>query len=740
MVSLAFVGCGQVGPVDDRDPGPFAPLAVPTDTPRAGDVDPFLGTANQAHTFPGPVMPWGMASPSPHTSVRNVTTFFSEGPANAGYLSGAPTIHGFGQTHLSGTGCPDLGAPVIAPTVGDVLTGFNDYGSAYENEHAHAGYYATTLTDAAVHVELTATPRVGLTRLWFPNRDGDANVLVDVGRALSFRRGAGSVHVVSPRELEGTVDLGFFCGNNNRPRLHFVVRFDHDAIETGTWTRGMSSEAPDAAGHAGGFFRFDTRRGEPVLVAVALSWVSADNARENLDAEVGVLDGSSFEEAHTAATQSWQETLERIRVEGDESARRRFTTALYHALLLPNVASDVNGEFLRADGDIGRSDDERYTVFSMWDTYRTLHPLLCLVYPERQTSMMRSLVALTEELGEAPKWELISEEVNMMVGDPLAIVAADSHARGIRDFDIEGLYAQLADDARNPEHRPGLAGYLELGYVPMEDAPDVWGPVSTTLEYALADASLARLATELGHAEDAAEFLARSTSYTALFDAATGLLRPKHADGSFLDPFDPDALEGSAIQDGAGGPGYVEGSAWTYAFMVPHDIEGLVTLYGGETPFLAQLTELFDTDRFVLWNEPYMAYPYFFARFDGGRAQTERIVRESMARYFTDGPAGLPGNDDTGTLSAWFVFSAMGLYPDLPGVARYTLGSPLFDRVEITRGPDAPPFVIVATDNAPENVYVTSRVLDGVPVETPFLQHADIADGGTLTLRMSSTP
>ncbi len=740
IVVLALLGsCETSIPFEDRDPGIFEPLHVPPGASRAGDVDPFIGTANHGHTFPGPVHPWGMASPSPHTSVRDVATFFSQGPANAGYLSGEPKIHGFGLTHLSGTGCPDLGAPVIVPTVGPIRHRFDDYGSTYESEHAHAGYYATTLIDAAVHVELTATPRVGLFRFWFPNREQDANILIDVGQSLSFRRGAGEVRIVSEREIEGSVELGLFCGQQNQPTIHFVARFDHDAVESGTWVRNSTREATEARGFAGAFARFDTERGTPVHVAVGLSWVSIDNARNNLEREVGDLTRAKFDELHEIAAQRWHDTLDRIRVEGpDAGARTRFTTALYHALVSPSISSDVNGEYRRADDTVGQSEDERYTIFSMWDTFRTVHPLLSLVYPETQLAMLRTLTALTEEMGAPPKWELISEEVNMMVGDPLAIIVADSMARGIRDFDLESLYPYLARSASDPAHRPGLSSYLELGYVPMEEATEVWGPVSTTLEYALADDALARLATELGRTEEAEEFRTRSRSYRTLFDPATGLFRPRQADGSFTEPFDPDALEGSAIQRGAGGPGFVEGSAWTYAFFAPHDIEGLAELHGGENDLFTHLESFFDTGRFVMWNEPDMSYPYLFAHLPNGARRTQEIVRDAMDRHYVDGPAGLPGNDDTGTLSAWYVFSAMGFYPDIPGVARYALGSPMFERIEIAVGPesDSPRFVIVAQGNSPEKVHYSEATLDGAPLETPFLDHADMVDGGVLTLTM----
>ncbi|MBI5487488.1 MAG: glycoside hydrolase family 92 protein [Deltaproteobacteria bacterium] len=724
-------------------PGPaprrYRPLEPPTDAPLAALVDPFVGTANDGQTLPGAVVPWGMASPSPHTTLRDPFTFL-DGPANAGYLHGEPLIRGFGQTHLSGVGCPDLGAPVLVPIVGST-PGFTEdtYASAYTGEHAHAGYYAVSLTGPGVDVELTATSRVGLQRFWFPDRD-DAAVLIDVGRSLSWRTNAGRIRVVSTTEAEGSVELGLFCARPNHPVLHFVVRFDHPAFWAGTFTSESFSGATDAEGDAGAFFRFRARAGDPLVAAVGLSWVGVDGARAALDREVGAR---SFDELHDDAGRAWQAVLERVRVRGDETSTRRFTTALYHALLHPSLASDVGGDYPLGGGAVGHlATGDRYTVFSMWDTYRTVHPLLTLLYPERQAEMLRTLESLTAATGAPPRWELIGEDVDMMVGDPLAIVVADSWTKGLAGVELDALYLRLAAAARDPTHRAGLVSYETLGYVPMEESSDVWGPVSTTLEYALADSALAALAGAAGRSGEATEFAARAQSWRSLFDPATGLLRPRNADGSWFEPFDPDALDGSSFQPRSGGPGYVEGSAWQYAFFVPHDIPGLVALHG-EAAFVSRLQAIFDSGRFAMWNEPDLADPYLFDYVPGNAFRTQLAVRDAMGRFFGDGPAGLPGNDDAGTLSAWYVFSAMGFYPDAPGSSRYALGSPLFDRIELDLSPAAPgsrTFVVDALGNGPDRPYVASAELNDVPLTEPFLEHGDIVAGGVLTLHMSATP
>jgi predicted alpha-1,2-mannosidase len=736
-LALALGACSPAEPNQGFAP-PIA--SAPADAPLAGLVDPFVGTANAGETFPGPQVPWGMASPSPHTTLTDPITFLQGTRSSSGYLHGEPRIYGFGQTHLSGVGCPDLGAPVVVPTVGEIATSPEGYGSAYADEAAHAGYYHVTLTDPGVTAELTASARVGVHRFWYPDRSGDANVLFDVGRSLSWRQGRGTVRLISDRELEGSVGVGLFCAQANAATVYFVARFDRPAVARGTWAGGAPSDASEATGRAGAFYRFATASGEPLGLVLGLSFVSTANARANLEAEVGA---KSFDDLHADAARTWQAALGRIRIEGGSAAERsRFYTALYHALLQPFVASDVDGDYPTAAGSGHDASHPRYSVFSLWDSYRTVHPLLALVYPAEQLDMLRSLAGIARELGAPPKWELLGSEVNMMVGDPLPIVIADSLGKGLSDFDAQGLYAQMLAASTEPAHRPGVTDYLALGYVPMEQAAQVWGPVSTTLEYALADASLARLAAALGHDADVAALELRAHSYASLYDPGCGLLRPRWADGSWLEPFDPDATSGSKGMPETGGPGYVEGTAWSYACFVPHDTPGLIALHG-TGPFTSFLQRLFDSDRFAMWNEPDLAYPYLFQYLGSEHARTEREVRAAMTRFFTDGPAGLPGNDDVGTLSAWYVLSAMGIYPDAPGVPRYALGSPLFERVEIALSPAAYPggsFVIEAAGNGPNRPYVTAATLDGTPLGEPFVSHEAVVAGRVLTLQMGETP
>jgi predicted alpha-1,2-mannosidase len=722
-----LVSCTESSSVRYEVPAP------PSEAPLAAEVNPFIGTAADGQTFPGAMVPWGMASPSPHTTLTTASDAVDGLFVNSGYQYGAPTMRGFGVTHLSGVGCPDLGLPVVAPVSGVPPSGVDDYVATYRNEVAHAGYYAVELGERGMIAEMTATPRTGVFRFWFPPGE-PAHIVVDPARGVSWKRNEAEFpEPLTSDEIVGSAGYGGFCAISNGNRLHFVARVDRPADLVGF---------VDPTGLPGGrmaTWTYETAPTEPVTLWVGLSWVSAEQARANLDAEQ-----LRFEQARDAAAIAWQQRLGRIEVDGGNQAdRTRFYTALYHALIHPSIVHDVSGSYPRfSRGEVGQAGDEaRYTVFSLWDTYRTLHPLLTLLYPETQLAILQSMQDMLLGADVPPKWELLGEEVQMMVGDPAAIVFADSLAKGLTDFDAELVYPVLRDAADSPQHRPGSDEYLGGGFVPMEVANTVWGPVSTTLEYALADWSLAELARALGRGEDVDPLLQRASSYAEFYDAETGTLRPKNRDGSFLEPFDPDAIEGS-FPLRLGGPGYVEGTAWHYAFFVPHDMPGLIALHG-EPSFLERLQWVFDTDRFVMWNEPDMGYPYLFTFVDGEAHRTQFEVRSAMERYFDTGADGLPGNDDAGALSAWFVFSAMGFYPLTPGLPEYRLGSPLFERITLHLSEAhhaGETFVIEAVGNDAQNVFISEASLDGQPLSTSALSHAAIATGGVLRLQMASTP
>jgi len=675
------------------------------------------------------------AEPAEPARPHDLTT--SPTLSGAGYVDGDPTIHGFGMTHLSGVGCPELGAPVIAATSGALSTDFEGYGARFSDERAWAGYYGVELADARgaanVRAELTAARRAAVVRL-FSRRDG-LNVIVDAARPLAWGGGAGRVRVVSRRELEGEVQTGAFCAQRNRQTVYFVVRADADSDGAGTIRDDVASAEAEASGWVGGWLKFPS--GRAVELAVGVSYVSVDGARANLEAE---LAGRRFDDVRRAAEEEWEATLGRVRVDGGTDAERRtFYTALYHALLHPSVASDADGSYRTFGGERAVAVDaahERHHVFSLWDTYRTVHPLLALAYPTEQRAFARSLLAMTVEAGAPPMWELAGSEVQMMVGDPAAIVLADSAAKGALPDDADGralaaqafplMVAAASDDA----HRPGGASYRTLGYVPIEESDRVWGPVSTTLEYALADFALGRLGASLGVAVDPA-LATRAGSWRALVDPETALFRPRRRDGSFVAPFDPDALEGSRTQPRGGGPGFVEGTAWHYAFFAPHAhaLAEHAAATGGLAAWVARLQAFFDNRKFAVWNEPDLAFPWHFTHVEGEGWRSGPIVSATRAAAFTDGRDGLPGNDDAGTMSAWYVLAALGLFPDVPGTDEYAIGPPLFDRATLAL--DRGTLVIEASRAGTDRVTVAGATLDGRSLGQR-VRHADLARGGTL--------
>lgn len=407
---------------------------------------------------------------------------------------------------------------------------------------------------------------------------------------------------------------------------------------------------------------------------------------------------------------------------------------MYHALIHPNLLSDVNGEYplMERSGEVGLADGDRYTVFSLWDTYRNVHQLLTLVYPERQVEMVRSMIDIYREWGWMPRWELYGRETFTMEGDPAIPVIVDTWMKGLRDFDIATAYEGFCKSASTPGAqnalRPDVDPYIERGYIPLGlYAQDLAGDVSVShaLEYYVADAALARLADSLGHRDDARTFRERSLGYRHYYCPEFGTLRPINMDGTFLTPFDPKAGENFSAA-----PGFHEGSAWNYTFYVPHDVEGLARLMGGRKRFVEKLQMVFDEGLYDPANEPDIAYPYLFSRFAGEEWRTQRETRRLLAEHFTVEADGIPGNDDTGTMSAWAVFTMLGLYPDCPGDPSYTLTVPTFDRAEI----DTPQGVLVIERHG--EGYIDRMTLGGRPLKRYRISHDELLRGRTLSFEL----
>ena len=709
-------------------------------------VNPLIGTSNYGATFPGPIAPRGMASISPFNVAgpQNPLEKDSQWLSNP-YVNENKFLTGFSQVNLSGVGCPDLGVIMLMPTTGAIETNHLKYGSTYSKEVSKTAYYSVDLDKYNVKGEFTASKRVGVSRFTFPK--GQSNILLNLGLGLTNEEGA-MVKVVSSTEIEGMRSVGSFCYNSPEDAypVYFVAKFSRPADHFGVWknttkyngveaqwmgyngkTRIMKNTIKTVVGDSiGTYFSYNFDKKETVEVKIGISYVSIENARENLEKETGY---KSFDDIYKETFNEWNEELSKILVEGGSYQDKViFYTALYHTLIHPNTLNDLNGEYPKIKRTrIGRTYDTRYTVFSLWDTYRNMHPLTSLVYPKQQSDMIKSMLEMYDENGWLPKWELNSTETFTMVGDPASIVIVDACLKGIQDFDIYKAYHAMlksADQIEENPLRPGLKEYIQKGYL----STNYKGSVSTTEEYNTSDYAISLLAKALGEKEDFKRFSKRSLSYQKLYDKDLKLLRPRTPDGKWYEPFDPNA--GANFQENVG---FIEGNAWQYAFMVPHDIRGLMKLMGGDKVFSEQLQKVFDTKQFDMANEPDIAYPYLFNYVKGEEWKSQEMVKKLVREYFKNEPKGLPGNDDTGTMSAWLVYSMMGIYPISPGDPIYTITTPMFDKVTIkldSRYYKKDNIVIereVNTDGKIREIQI-----NGKPLNSFFISHDSFVNGTTL--------
>ena len=732
---------------------PFAVMAARAQTP-ADRVDPFIGTTNFGTTNPGAVTPHGMMAVVPFNVMGSGENLFDKDARwwSTPYERYNKFFTGFAHGALSGVGCPEMGALLTMATTGALTVDYKEYGTAYRDEKAAPGYYALTLDKYGIRAEATATPRTSAERYTFPA--GKGHLLLNLGEGLTNESGA-VVRRVSTTEIEGMKLLGTFCYNPQKVfPVYFVLRVTKTPSASGYWKKqrpmtGVEAEwTPDngryklyteygrelAGDDVGYWFTFDDlEEGEQIEIRMGISYVSTENARLNLDAEQP--EGTTFDAVRERARKQWNDDLGRIRVEGGtEQQRTVFYTALYHTLIHPNLLNDVNGEYplMERSGEVGTADGDRYTVFSLWDTYRNVHQLLTLVYPERQTGMVRSMIDIYREWGWMPRWELYGRETFTMEGDPAIAVITDTWMKGLRDFDIATAYEGFRKSATTPgaqnRLRPDIDPYIERGYIPLGFyAQDLAGDVSVShaLEYYVADAALARLADSLGHREEAKLFRNRSLGYKHYYDREFGTFRPLNDDGTFLSPFDPKAGENFSAA-----PGFHEGSAWNYTFFVPHDVEGLAKLMGGRKKFVEKLQRVFDEGWYDPANEPDIAYAYLFSRFEGEEWRTQSQTRRLLEKHFTAAPDGIPGNDDAGTMSAWAVFTMLGLYPDCPGEPYYTLTAPTFDRAEIDT--EQGTLVIERYGEG----YVRKMTLGGRPLTKYRIAHEELLGGGRLTFEL----
>ncbi|WP_295342335.1 GH92 family glycosyl hydrolase [uncultured Prevotella sp.] len=723
-------------------------------------VDPFIGTTNFSICNPGAIRPHGLMSVVPFNVMGSDLNQQDKDSRwwSAVYEYNNKYFTGFAHVTLSGVGCPEMGTLLTMPTTGELNVDYRSYGSEYKDETARPGYYSNVLTKYGIKCEVAATMRSSIERYTFPG--GKSNLLFNLGNGLTNEIGA-SLRRVSDTEFEGTRLLGTFCYNPQAVfPMYFVVRVNKKPSAFGMWKKqpdlhnaqaqwdayqGKYKLYPgygrDMAGNDIGYYMtYDLAKGEQVEVQVGVSFVSIEGARANLNAE---QQGFNFDKTVADTRAEWANTLNRISVEGGTDDQRRVLyTALYHSQIHPTVLQDVDGKYPKMESnENGHTNGNRYTVYSLWDTYRNLSQLETLLYPDKQVDMINSMIDMYREWGWMPKWELFGRETWTMEGDPAIPYIADAYMRGLRGFDINTAYKAFRASATLPgkdnKMRPDIDPYIEKGYVPLGYyAADMSGDnsVSHALEYYLADNALSILAKELGHNNDAKLFRQRALGYKHYYSKESGTLRPIQKDGSFLTPFNPEA--GANFENC---PGFHEGSAWNYTFYAPHDVTGMAKMMGGQRKFVYKLQMVFDKGLYDPANEPDIAYPYLFSYFKGDEWRTQKTVTELLKKYYTTRPDGIPGNEDTGTMSAWAIFSMIGLYPDNPGDPSYTLTTPVFDKVTLHLDPKFYPNgdITIETDRtSPSQQYIKSITIGGKKLNGFRIAHRQLMEGKTLKMQL----
>lgn len=679
-------------------------------------VNPFIGTGGHGHVFLGANVPFGNIQAGP-TQKKQGWDWCS------GYHYSDSTVIGFGQMHLSGTGIGDLGDVSLLPMTNPSQ---REVKFSHRAEYVRPGYYSVMLA-SGIRVELTATQRVAFHRYSFP-ADATKGYI-----ALNLAQGIGWDKMTSckfKQESDKTV-TGFRMSEGwaKDQRVYFVAEFSEPVKleENERDTIGIFSVAST---------------NQPLLVKVGISAVSVENARENLQQE---LPGWNFASVVAKANADWNRELSKIAIKTqDERAKRIFYTALYHTMIAPSVFSDVNGEYRGADGKTHKGDFTDYTTFSLWDTYRAAFPLMTLIQPEMQRDLAETMLHIFKQQGKLPVWHLMGNETDCMVGNPGIPVLVDIALKGF-NVDKKAVFEAVKASAMRDERGMGLL--KKYGYIPCDLDPEK-ETVAKGLEYALADACIAKLAKQLGKTEDYKYFYKRSQSYRDFyFDKQTKFMRGVTSDHKFREPFDP--FSTVHRQDD-----YTEGNAWQYVWLVPHDVHGLVAAFGGEKPFVSKLDSLFIVNgdmgaeaspditgligQYAHGNEPshHILYMYNYV---GQPWKGAEKIRYVLANLYHDDFDGLSGNEDVGQMSAWYILSSVGFYQVDPAGGRYVFGSPLFDEATLNVG-NGKTFRVVAHNNSSENKYIQSAKLNGKPYTRSYIDFKDIVRGGTLEFVMGNKP
>lgn len=711
--------------------------SAPTQSDVTSLVDPFIGTAAHGHVFPGAATPFGMVQLSPDNGTSGWDWC-------SGYNYSDSVIAGFSHTHLSGTGIGDLCDILFLPSMDEFSLSLPDSAASlaklnrvyfsHEAEQARPGYYAVALA-SGVNAELTATQRCGIQR-YTAVRGGTMHVLVDLGFAINWDRPTecslswDSIALSGKRISAGWAEKQYLFFSSGFSKAPASVKM----ITAGALTGGTAAEGRNIAC----VLDFEMNEGEELIIKTGISAVDEAGAAANLAEEMRDWD---FAAAAAEAQQAWQKKLEVIRAESaDTSLLKVFYTALYHTMIAPNLYCDTDGRYRGTDGEIHTTAGfTNYTVFSLWDTYRAAHPLFTLTVPEMVPDFINTMLTIRDQQGKLPVWSLAANETNCMIGYHAVPVIADAVHKKFTGFDY-GRALDASVHSASLDFR-GLDYYRKYGYIPSELENE---SVAKTMEYSIDDWCISQMASDLGKTELAAEFLSRSHNYRNLFDTTIMFVRGRMSDGSWRPDYDP-LYSHHTRSD------FTEGNGWQYTWLAPHDVDGLVSLFGSREMFLQRLDSLFRVTeevkgensspdisgligQYAHGNEPSHHIAYLFSM-AGAPEKTESIVRRIMAEMYTDSKDGICGNEDCGQMSAWYVFSAMGFYPANPADGKFILGSPVLDRVTISL-PGDKTFTVIAEGNSRENVNVSASYLNGVKLDRNYITWEEITAGGELRFVM----
>ena len=734
-------------------------------------VNPFIGTSKMGHVFPGATAPFGMVQLSPQTNFE--VMFNEDGSYNnktyeycAGYQYRDSIIIGFSHTNLSGTGHADLGDFLVMPTTGPLVldplkteNGDKGFYSEFSHDHEEAfpGYYKIDLESYNIQAELTASERVGFHQYTFPKSD-DSHIILDLvyniyhhdnKNVWTFIRVENDSLVTGYRQTKGWArdKKVFFAMSFSKPFKSYGHK-KYDEVKYDGFYRNFNQQEnfPEIAGKdIRAYFNFDTEEGERIKIKFALSSVSTEGALKNLIAEIPHWD---FDKTRSETKAKWNKELSKIEITTlNDGDKVNFYTAMYHTNLSPILYEDVDGQYRGLDQNIHHSEGfTNYTIFSLWDTYRALHPLFNITQPDRNNDMIKSMLAHHDESvhNMLPIWSHYANENWCMIGYHATSVIADAMAKNVGDFDKRRALEASINTA-NVRYFGGLGDYIDYKYVPDDKSNS---SVSKTLEYAYNDWCVAQMADQLNNVSAKDEFTKRSEYYTNVYDPKIGFMRPKLADGTFREKFDPMDTHGQ---------GFIEGNAWNYGLYVPQNIDKMISMMGGKEKFSEHLDSLFTIEieekyiaqheditrdgiigNYVHGNEPGHHIPYLYNWTDHPEKTQER-VRMIMRTMYAPTADGLCGNDDAGQMSAWYIFSALGFYPVTPGSIYYALGSPLVKeaKIHLDNGNE---LIIKAKNQSNDNMYVSSVTINGKKLTGTLLSHQEIMNGGKVVFEMSNSP